>query len=290
MSLWQCFRKGNRQTGRYWQALLIIFLFNLVVALLLTLPFRHIWGQAVGYSLAGKELASEWNMNYLINFFIANRASLDASQPAPLILGVGIIYLLVNTFFAGGVIGLFRREERFTLESFFREAGRWFWRFLRLLLISLLFIGVIFLVNLLWKGVAGAALKESANEPLIFWMTILRYGVVIFLLLLVNMVFDYAKISTVVEGSRRMLRTTLSAFGFVFSHLGRTLGLYYLLVFLGAILLALYLSVSHWLLPASIVMLVFIWQQLYSAARVWVRLLFFSSQMALYKIAAPAGG
>ena len=290
MSLWKSFWKGNRQTGRYWPALLIIFLFNLVMALLLTLPFRHLWVKSVGYSLAGKELASELNLGYLIDFFITNRASLAAGYPAPLLLGAGVIYLLVNTFFAGGAIGLFHREERFTLESFFREAGRWFWRFLRLFLISLLFIGVVFLFNSLWKAIAKSALEESANEPLIFWMTASRYGVVLLLLLFVNMVFDYAKIATVISGGRRMFRTTFRAFGFVFSHLGRTLGLYYLVILLGGILLALYLTVSYWLIPASVVVLVFVWQQLYSVARVWVRLLFFSSQMALYKTAAPAGG
>jgi len=288
--MWKSFCKGNRQTRSYWQVLLLIFLFNLIVALLLTIPFRNILGESVGYSLAGKEIASEWNMKYLIDFFITKQTSLAASYPLALIFGVGIIYLLLNTFFAGGAIGLFHHEQRFTLESFFREGGRWFWRFLRLLLISLVFVGVIFLINSLLKGIANAALRESANEPLIFWMKILRYAIMGFLLLFINMVFDYAKIATVVSDGRRMLRTAFRGFGFVFSHLGRTLGLYYLLILLGAILLSLYLSVSYWVLSASVVILVFLWQQLYSVARVWVRLLFFSSQMALYKTVSPAGG
>ena len=288
MSMWKSFGKGNRQTRSYWQVLLIIFLFNLVVALLLTFPFWNIWGKSVGYSMAGKEIASELNMKYLLDFFITKHDSLTASYPVPLFLGVGIVYLLLNTFFAGGAIGLFHREDRFTLEAFFRESGRWFWRFLRLLLISLVFIAVLFLINLLWKGIADSALKESAHEPLIFWMKVLRYAVIGFLLLFINMVFDYAKISTVVSDERRMIRTALRSFGFVFSHPGRTLGLYYMVAIVGAILLALYLSVSYWVLPATIIVLTLIWQQLYSVARVWVRLLFFSSQMALYKTIVPA--
>lgn len=51
---------------------------------------------------------------------------------------MGAGYLLLNTLFAGGVIGVINSADGlFTMRKFWGEAGAHFWRFFRLMLISL---------------------------------------------------------------------------------------------------------------------------------------------------------
>jgi len=284
MGIWPSFKTGLGTTKRYWRMLLILFVVNLAIALLLTMPLRGFLYETIGNRLAVDEIAWNMNFDYITDLMVNYSEALKSSYSSSFIAAAIILYLLLSTFLAGGVLGSFASEkERFSFQRFFGYCGNYFWAFFRLLLISLLFLMLIFFIYIgLGKGFSVLT-EDSPNEPLVFALWIIRHIVFLFLFFLLNMVFDYAKVRAVLKGERSMWRVALGSFPFVFRHFGRTLGLYYLIGLMAAVLFAVYFSVAHYAIPATLVIGLFAWQQLYSLARVGIRMLFFSSQLELYR-------
>jgi len=129
-----------------------------------------------------------------------------------MLLVMGLIYLLLNTLFAGGILEVFASDDgRFTMRRFWAGCGAYFWRFFRLLLIF---------VIVLWRGLPGLfsiskLIDSSAKQAAAYGQSFInagrRWPCLLLLFALVNMIFDYAKISTVVMGRRKMFREAISA-------------------------------------------------------------------------------
>ncbi len=283
MGIWSSFKIGLRTVGRFWQILLLLFVINLAAALLLSMPLRGFMYETVGHRIAADEIAFNMNFEYITDLLINYSDAFGSIYSSPFILTAIALYLLIGAFLAGGVLGTFNSADKFSFRSFFGYSGTYFWAFFRLLLIALLFFVVIVLIYMgIGKGFS-ALMKDSPNEPLVFALFVIRQAIFLFLFFLVTMVFDYAKIRTVVKSERSMWRVALGSFSFVFRHLGKTLGLYYLVGIVGVALFAIYFSLGHYLIPATIVIGLFVLQQLYSAARMGIRMLFYSSQLELYR-------
>ncbi len=121
-------------------------------------------------------------------------------------------------------------------------------------------------------------------EESVFAYVVVASFVVVFLLTFVNMAFDYAKIATFRENRRSMVLASLKGFGFVLSHMRRTMTLYYGLGFVGLVMLFVYHAIAPG--PGQSTMLgvgaAFFVGQLYLLAKLVLRLTFYSGQMALF--------
>jgi hypothetical protein len=283
MGIWSSFKTGLATTRHHWRMLLLLFIINLIAAILLTMPLNGFLDQTIVNSSAADKIAFNMNFDYLSDLIINYSEAFNSVFSSSFIMTAVILYLLIGTFLAGGILGSFHSGEKFSLKSFFGFCGKYFWAFFRLLLIGLLFFVVIVLI---YKGIGkgfSALLGDSPNEPLVFALFVIRHAIFLFLFLFLTMVFDYAKIRAVVKGGRSMWRVALGSFSFVFHHSGRTLGLYYFIGIAGVAVFAAYFSIAHYLIPATMVIGLLIWQQLYSAARMGIRMLFYSSQLELYR-------
>jgi hypothetical protein len=126
--------------------------------------------------------------------------------------------------------------------------------------------------------------QDVTVEESVFAYVVVASLLVVFLLTFVNMAFDYAKIATFRENRRSMVLAALKGIGFVLSHMGRTMGLYYGLGIAGLVMLFIYSAVAPgagqstmWGVGAA-----FIVGQMYLVAKLVLRLTFYSGQMALF--------
>ncbi len=204
----------------------------------------------------------------------------------PGLLGLGVAFALLWAFLLGGVLERQARPgEPFTFERFAAGGGRYFFRFLRLALLS---AGLYFLVYLLgrrlYRAVQEATLDVTEERTILLWI-LLAAGLVAFLLHLVRMVFDYAKIAAVLEGRRNVFEIAWEGLRFVLQRPLATLGVTFGFGVLGVLLFVLYL----WLAPGAGqstvagVVLAFLFSQFYLAARLTVRLGLLAGQMSLYR-------
>lgn len=278
MGIFKSFVGGIKQVNSNKKMLFVLFIFNFFFALLITAPFYSFLYSTLSRSLMADNLIEKFDIKFLVELIPQH---LDTIRPfAGLMLVAAIVFFLLSSFLAGGIIDVFHRQEKTSFpRQFFQGCGAYFLRFLRLMLISLIFYCIAFIIFLIIQLILSSIFAGSAVG------LIIPGAILIFLMLFINMLFDYAKIKTVTGDKKGMFRTTFEALKFVFLHLKRTLGLYYLIFVISLVLIIILISIKS-LIPAinwRLILLLFIWQQFIVIARLWLRMLFFSSQLQLYK-------
>jgi hypothetical protein len=203
------------------------------------------------------------------------------------LVALGLAYMLIwSLMLAGVLVHLSRGPDRFQLGPFLSGGADYWFRFLRLMVISGVFYYLIYrFARWLFPWIEEATKDVTVEGTVLFW-NLLGAVAILFLLGLVNMIFDYAKIATVRERCRSMLLAAFRGFVFVFTHPLRTFGVYLSLALVALLLPLIYLffgpgtGQSTW----TTVLLVFLIGQVYLIARLVLRLTFFGSQLVLYDL------
>ena len=172
---------------------------------------------------------------------------------------------------------------------FFQGVGKFFGRFLRLLIYSLiLWLGVI-AINLILHLILTPITKGGTNESLMFYLALIRVVIAFFFIFLAKMIVDYARIKIVIDDTRHVFRSLFQVLGFVFRRLGSTLAIYYLFVLTAAAILAVYwlaqkVIETHSLLP---ILLAFLTGQIFILSRGWIKVGLQAAQMEFFQSAMP---
>ena len=282
ISILNAYKSGLKIAWAQKKMLLFIYFINLIFAYLMTLPFSMIISGALKNTIMADKLLNAFDYTALST--IMNEFGAGFSFGSVLFV-YGIFYLLLNTFFAGGIISLFHEEENFSLKQFLSGSIEFFKRFLRLFLISLIFIIVAFLIYSALGGFFGLFTKNTITEFWPFVLFFVRILILGILLALVNMIFDYAKIITVVNDFTGMWKSTKNAIMFVMMSFRKTSGLYGLYFFTASLLIIIYLLIESYLHVGSglMVFVFFIFTQIYMLFKMWIRLSFFGGQYVFYK-------
>lgn len=307
MKILQAVQEGLRRVGRAKRVIFWIYLFNLVAALIPALALAGLMRESLGQSLAAEELRQGFSSAWYAEFRVEARGLAATFDPSVVgmgallngldafitgsmfrdfagIVGVGVLYLLGWTFFAGGVLHLYSSNEAPSRENFLAACARYFPRFLRLAVFAGILYYLIYAYVLSGLGeFVSARLRDIIDERIAFLWTAAKYLVVAVLLVCVNLVFDYARIATVLENRRSMLLATLRALRLVGAHPLRTAGLYLLVALIGLLFLGVYslLPEKPWEQTWRGVTVTFLAGQLYIVSRIWTRLLFYAGQSAL---------
>ena len=304
------FIKGFQNTGKSKRMIILLLAINFVFSLILAVPMYHSLKDSFGNSLAGDRMAEGFDYLWWEEYRDDARGLEKTFTPSiigkgavlnnlegliqlrvfdlpPVILVFGLVYIILHTFLAGGILFHFKTgNDRFSLRGFFLGAGSHFVRFSLLVLLSWLFfllIGIVLKDSL--DSLLSGIQKTAFSEVIPFYVGLVFNAIVFFLFLFIQMVFDYARIKIVLEDSSNVLTSAASAFGFVFRHLGSTLGLFYLL-FLAQVAFTLIYILIHGLIPQSSyigIALAFLFQQIFIFGLIWIRCWLYSSQMELYR-------
>lgn len=286
-----------------------LWLFNFVVALPLAVVMAGSIESSIGGSLVQQKLREGFDMGWYGEF--QSRAEGVETTLSPTVVGAGAFLDNIESWFDGGLFGTFRGlvalgvlyallwalllggilhrlgggAGMFRLSEFLSQGGAFFFRFVRLAVLS----GVLYYLVYKFSAWLFGWIQESTRD-LTVEETILGYVtaaalLVAFLLSFVNMAFDYAKIATFKENRRSMLLAMLKGFGFVLGNLGKTLTLYLGLGFVGLVLLG-----GYWLLApgpgqatALGVVAAFLVGQAYLVVKLVLRLTFYAGEMTLFE-------
>ncbi|MGH9768338.1 MAG: hypothetical protein ACREAB_12960 [Blastocatellia bacterium] len=286
---------GINEANRSWKMIMLLLAANILISLPIVVPIFLLIVFTSGGTLAADRLMADkldvvWLTDLFNHQFPGAALETVASQVGILLAVTGVGYLLLNTLFAGGVIGVLNSADGwFTMRKFWSEGGAHFWRFFRLMLISLIFYGVaIGIYALLRWPIEDAAEEASAFESVIYK----RWAAMALLALMfafVNMVFDYAKISTVIHNTRGMFRETFRALRFAFRNFFSAFALYLIIALLGLVVFLTFNSL-RWSVDQSSapnVLLAILLGQIVIAGRMWNRLVFYAAEMYLYKKLSP---
>ena len=245
------FRDGMRRVNGAPMVLLGMFALTLLVAMPLSYALRGMIEAHLGASLAAETAAAGTNYDWWQEF--SAQASGLATTFVPSIIGFGAVlynldalldnaplastvagattaWLVLWSFLSGGVIDRFARARPTRSHGFFAACGVHFWRFVRLGAVAWLVYAVLF-------GYVHGWIFTEAFEHLTQDVTVERTafairlsGYLLFGIMLVvcNIIFDYARIRIVVEDRRSALGALMAAARFVKRHPGSVFGLYLL--------------------------------------------------------------
>ena len=202
---------------------------------------------------------------------------------------LGFIYVLTSTFLAAGFIGTYAKSYRLSFQEFLMEGAKYFGKFFRLALLSLIVYVLLFEVIFdWWTGSISSWTAEERSEMVPYVHYMIKNGVVLLVLGLVSLCFDYAKIRMVVDDRISALFASWAGVKFVFTHFFSATGLYILLSLVGILFIVLYALVEsafdqtgYWT-----IFFVFLIQQLYVLARLCLKATFYASQTQLYQAKA----
>jgi uncharacterized membrane protein len=263
--------------------LLVLYLANLLVGLSVALPLRNVLMGFAGRSLAGPELVHGVTVDFLAELITANPVVAPALV-ALLVFGSAASWLL-SLFLSGGALAILAGDGRYRADEFWGAAAKFFGRFLRLTLWSILLLAVLSLLPLATGWTQRLAFGPDPYQYVSYWGAWIRAGVILIALLFFRICFDYARIHAVLTEERRTRRSLWQGVRFAVRNPIRTVGLAVSIVVLGAVALLAYLPISAALdgSTMSLVVTAIVAQQLYVLWRVVMRVTRYGSQLALYK-------
>jgi hypothetical protein len=202
------------------------------------------------------------------------------------ILGLGLVYLLLQTFLAGGLIGAFRADRGgFTMRGLLHGAGFYFGRLFRVALIALALAWLGFRLNAPFARFADHMARESVAETTALAWALGRHLLLLLALLLLSLLSSYAKVILVTEERSSALLAWLSAAGFCLRRAPAVLGHYFVVVLLGFLAVALWsrldglwVTTGYWTQMGAL----FLMQSLV-VTRIALRLGLLAGQVALYQ-------
>jgi hypothetical protein len=300
-------RDGIRRVNRAPVVIACVFLVTLLAALPFSIMMRDALRTHLGNSMVAEQVAQGVNVQWWSEFtaqtgrlgktfqpsiigFAAVLDNLSAfadgeMRAAPLVM-LGAGYLLLWLFLTGGVLDRYARARPTRSHEFFTACGVYFARFLRLAPLIALAYYVLFAVvhPMLVDTLFAELTRDVTVERTAVFMKLGLYAVFGVLVALVSIVFDYAKVRAVVEDRRSMIGAIAAGARFARRHAAAVAALYLLTGCLFVALLVLYAiaapgagstGAGMWLGVAI--------SQLYLLGRLWLRLVFFASETALFQ-------
>jgi len=271
----------------------LLWIFNIAFASAVYFLVSGYVGKALGNSEASETLLKRFDFGVFLEMLVHKGGPILTIALAAFILGV--TYFWVSVFLNGGTLfslieagkssGPDDRRPRF-MQVFFHGAGKFFGRFFRLTIYALLLWLACVLVFLLVNAATKPMMANGLNEKAVFYLTVVKVMIGLFLFFLIRMILDYARIAIVTEDSSDVFRALIRAVGFVFRRLGSTLGLYYLLLLTGGIMFALF-WVLNTIIPTESyfpIMLSFLVGQVFILSRGWLKIAFQASQLRFYSL------
>ena len=277
MSIFGIFGGGARETVRLGRALVILWVANVFFSLLGVLPLAFLIDREIGHSFWGTSVRG-------FDFLWLGEVLYKFRDLPPVLagwfLGVAGLFFIASVFLTGGVVGRLVAGERVTPAGFFGDCGRFFWRFVRLFLLSLPFY---FVVLSLFSRLLSAALKSVYDSAATEWTTLivsnLQFLAVLLVFSIVQMLFDYTKVRLAVDDSYQVLRSLGRTVGFLLQNFGRTWGAYLLVSLVFGLGFVVFINVlklipNRGLVPAA---LGFLWSQGFVLFRLWTRVQYFAT-------------
>jgi hypothetical protein len=301
------FSEGWRRVRSAPALLLGVYAITVVLALPLAITMRGLLQTHLGASLAAEGAADGVNYDWWQEFrsqatgigttfsptiigFAATldniSSLLDGERKIAPVAGALALYLIAWTFVVGGIIDRYARQRPTRAAGFFAASGVHFFRLLRLAVVSGFVYWWLFAYVHPWlfvEWLADRTRTMAVEREVILWRVAL-YVVFGMLLVVVNVIFDYAKIRIVVEDRRSALGALSAAMRFVWRQRGRVAALYALNGLTFLILIAIWAFIAPGARGGGVTLwLGFLLAQIYVLTRLALKLQFVASETALFQ-------
>jgi hypothetical protein len=226
------------------------WMLNLTLAEFGTAAFRRSAHAILDHSLYAGQLVHGFHVAVLGE--LLTRPEFGPMQSATMpAMYFAVLFFIATALFLPGVFQGYASTYRLPREDFFRACGRNLWRFIRLMIVAGIvmgiFTGILFGINAAIVKKAG----ESTNELLPFQLQMTGLAVIFLIMTTLRIWFDLAEADVVLNDQRAVRKSIGSAFRHTFRSLFRLLASYVGATIVAAIILVGGIWVWMKLVPAE---------------------------------------
>lgn len=147
------------------------------------------------------------------------------------------LFMVATALFLPGVFSGYASTYRLPREDFFRACGRNLWRFIRIVIIAAIVMGILSGILFAANGAIAKKAEESTNEILPFTLRMIGLTIIFLVMSTLRIWFDLAEAETVLNDQRAVRKSLGLGLRHTFRSLGRLLGSYVLTTIVAAAIL-----------------------------------------------------
>jgi hypothetical protein len=261
----------------------LFWVLNAVSAVVLSLSIYNTLHDNLGRSLISDRLTNSFDYFWYLQF--RNLYELQLDQIPFVIYSIVVIYTIIQTFFLGGLIAVFNQPKKNHTVDLFYGGVKYFNRFLKVMLISVLFYAVAFKINDLTGDLISWMYKNSESALGDFILRSLRYTLLIFLIGVVSILSDYSKVSLAVKDKTHIIKEVFASIIFIKNNFYIVFITFLIVACLGALGVVVYNIIHITIARTSyyLLILIFILQQMLIIFRLLIRMLFCATEVTIFK-------
>lgn len=213
------------------------WLLNLTLAEFGVAAFRNQAHAVLDDSLYSGGLVRGFNLGVFIEMLARPEFGPTMASTMPAVYFACLFFVFTVLFLPGVFLG-YASNYRLPRDEFFRACGRNLWRFIRLLIVAGIVMGIV--AGALF-GIRGALVKaagESTNELLSFEVSMACVLVIFLVMTVLRIWFDLAEADVVLSDQKAVRKSIGAGFRYTFRHLGRLLTSYVVTTIVAAVILA----------------------------------------------------
>jgi hypothetical protein len=238
-------RVGNNKRYIFW-----FYVVNVGLAWFGAGAFNNQVHEILDHSLRADRLLHGLDVPTLIEMFARPEFGPTMASMAPA-MHFAVLFFILTTLFVPGVLQGYAATYRLPREDFFRACGRNLWRFIRLLIVAGIVMGIV--AGALF-GIRMPLLKkaaESTNEMLPFYISMASLAVIFLVMTALRIWFDLAQTDVVLSDQRAVRKSIGAGFRHTWRNLGRLLGSYVLTTIVATIILVAGIWIWAMFVPAA---------------------------------------
>ena len=227
---------GLRMVGHNKRYIFWFWLLNLTLAEFGTGAFRKSAHALMDHSLYADRLVHGFDLGVMFELLARPEFGQMSAMTTPA-LYFSILFFVATALFLPGVFLGYASRYRLPREEFFRACGRNLWRFIRLMIVAGIVMGIVAGVLFAITGFIVKKAGESTNELLPFELQMVCVAIIFLKMTTLRIWFDLAEADVVLDDQRAVRRSIAAGFRHTLRSLFPLLGSYVLVTIVAAIIL-----------------------------------------------------
>jgi hypothetical protein len=226
--------------GKVWRSGRYVFWFwllNLTLAGFGTAAFRNQASAILDNSLYSGGLVHGFDLGVFAEMLARPEFGPTMASLMPAVYFANLFFAF-TVLFLPGVFQGYASNRWLPRHEFFRACGRNLWRFIRLLIVAGVVMGIVAIALFVLHGVLERKAAESTNELLGFEVQVAGLLVIFLVMTILRIWFDLAEADVVLSDQKAVRKSIGAGFRHTFRHLGRLLMSYVVTTIVAGLILA----------------------------------------------------
>ena len=191
------------------------YVLNIFLGLFGTVVFVNQVGSILDHSLQSDRLLHGFSLGTLIEMFSRPEFGPTVASRAPAMF-FALLFLVATAMFLPGVLQGYASTYRLPRDDFFRTCGRNLWRFIRLMIVAGIVMGIAASALFGLHGVLERKAAESTNELLLPEVRIVGLLLIFLVMATLRIWFDLAEVDIVLNDQRAVRKSIAAGFRHTF--------------------------------------------------------------------------